>query len=438
MNIKKGISSLTGAVTLSAALLLPFSPTAQAVDISVTEKALSPALYILAEDSDMAMAALKGNAISFTDKDFCRAMNLSKIDTVTVTKLPPMTDGELRVGNRVVSSGQTLSRSELSKLTYTPSGADIRNSSFRFSVNGSPVDMTCRLYHLDEYNKSPTVSTAGKNFTNVSTHKNVTLYGTLPCIDPEGDETVIEIVSYPETGSLLLTDKHSGEYTFIPTEGHSGKDEFKYVARDKYGNYSAAATVTLTVTKPRTSTTFTDMTDSRGYNAALTMAEEGIMSGTQVGTATYFYPNKTVSREDFIVMAMRSIGMRELTKTDKTVFADDSDISTKARDYIGAAYELGYIKGELTEDGTLCFYPDRTITRAEAACILTRMIDAATPTIKPVFSDASDIPAWAAPSIYSLNYMGILGATDGNISPMADLTRADTAMILSAVMNEKK
>ncbi len=437
MDIKKGILSLSGALTLSAALLLPFSSTAQAVDVVVTEKALSPALYILAEDSDMAMAALKGNAISFTDKDFCRAMNLSKIDTVTVTKAPPMTDGELRVGNTVVSSGQTISRADLSRLTYTPSGSDIRNSSFRFSVNGSPVDMTCRLYHLEEYNKSPTVSAAGKNFTDVSTHRNVTLYGTLPCFDPEGDETVIEIVSYPETGSLMLTDKHSGEYTFIPAEGHSGKDEFKYVARDKYGNYSAAATVTLTVTKPKTSTTFADMTDSRGYNAALTMAEKGIMSGTQVGTTTYFYPNKTVTREEFIVMAMNAVGMRELTKTEKTVFSDDSDISANARDYIGAAYELGYIKGELTEYGALCFYPDRTITRAEAACILTRMIDAATPTVKPVFSDASEIPAWAAPSIYSLNYMGILGATDGNISPMADLTRADTAMILSAVMNEK-
>ena len=435
MKLKKGFISFLGATLLGTALLAPLSPTTSAAQESAP---LSPALYILAEDTDMAMATLCGNAISFSDKDFCRAMNLSKINSLTVTQAPQMTDGELRVGNRVISSGQTLTASEISSLTYVPTGAGIYNSSFRFSVNGSPVDMVCRLYHLEEYNSSPTLNTVGKSFTDVTTHRNITLYGSLPCADPEGDETVIEIVSYPETGSLVLTDKHTGEYTFIPTKNYSGKDEFRYVARDKYGNYSAAATVTLTVSKTKTSVTFADMTYHKSYNAALTMAEEGIMNGTQVGTTTYFYPDKTVTREEFIVSAMKSLGMRDLAKTNKTVFADDSKLSDEARDYVGAAYELGYVKGELAENGSLYFCPDRSITKAEAACILTRMIDAATPTSKPVFSDADSIPTWAAPSIYSLSYMGILGATDGNISPMAELTRADTATILAAVIHTEK
>ena len=179
------------------------------------------------------------------------------------------------------------------------------------------------------------------------------------------------------------------------------------------------------------------MTNAKEYNAALTMTENGIMSGTQVGLNTYFYPDRTVTREDFIVMAMNSLGMRKLTQVDKTVFADDSDISASARDYVGAAYELGYIKGELDGSGALCFYPDREITKAEAACILSKMINAATPTVTPIFSDAEDIPTWAASSIYSLSYMGILTATDGNIAPPSKLTRGDTAVILSALMNAK-
>ena len=435
MKLKKGIFSFFGAALLGITLLHPLTLTTSAAQ---EVSPLSPALYILAEDTDMAMAALRGNAISFSDKDFCRAMNLSEINSLTVTKAPQMTDGELRVGNRVVSSGQTLTASEISSLTYVPTGAGIYNSSFRFSVNGSPVDMVCRLYHLEEYNGSPTLNTAGKSFTDVTTHKNITLYGSLPCTDPEGDETIIEIVSYPETGSLVLTDKHTGEYTFVPSKNYAGKDEFQYVARDKYGNYSAAATVTLTVSKPKTSVTFADMTDHKGYNAALTMAEEGIMSGTQVGATTYFYPDQRVTRAEFIVSAMKSLGMRDLNKTSQTVFSDDSELSEEARNYVGAAYELGYIKGELAANGSLYFYPDRSITKAEAACILTRMIDAATPTSTPVFSDADSIPTWAAPSIYSLSYMGILGATDGNIAPMAELTRADTATILAAVIHTEK
>lgn len=431
MNTKKGIFSLIFSLTLITAALSPLSVKAAASE----DHPISPALFILAEDTDMAMAALRGNAISFTDKDFCRAMNLSRIDSVTITQAPQMTDGELRVGKKVVSSGQTLKSAEISNLTYTPTNANILNSSFRFSVNGSPVDMVCRLYHLEKYNESPTLGSAQGNYTDVSTHRDVTYYGTLPCFDPEGDETVIEIVSYPETGSLVLTNKHTGEYTFTPTKGQTGKDEFTYVARDKYGNYSAASSVTLTVSKPKTSVVFSDMTNHVGYNAALTMVEEGVMSGTQVGSTTYFYPDTAVTREEFIVASMNAIGMRDLAKVERTVFADDGKISENAKNYIGAAYELGFIKGETKDNGALCFDPDRPITKAEAACVLTRMIDAATPTSKPVFSDADDIPSWAASSIYSLNYMGILTPTNGSISPTAKLTRADTAMILAAVMN---
>ena len=434
MNIKKLISGISGAVLLSSALIFPLS-----LNVAAAESApVSVGLYVLAEQSDMAMAGLSGNGVSFEREDFMRAMNLSRIDSVTVTKAPPMTDGELRLGNTVVTSGLTIGGASLSELVYIPSGADIKNSSFRFSVNGSPVDMECNLYILDSFNQCPTLSSASKNYLNVSTHRNVTLYGALPCYDPEGDETVIEIVSYPESGSLVLTNKNTGEYAYTPAGGFSGKDEFTYVARDKYGNYSASATVTLTVSKPKTSVTYADMVEERGYNAALTMTEEGIMSGRQTDSGIYFDPHKTVSRQDFVVMAMKSLGMREMTNVDKTAFADDSGISDIAKDYVGAAYELGYIKGELDGAGALCFYPERAISRAEAACILANMINAPTPTVTPSFSDASEIPAWAAPSIYSLNYMGILTASGGSISPMEQLTREDTAEILTALINSTR
>ena len=184
MNIKKGISGLFCALAVSALLSCAMTQKASAAPY---KEPVSPALYILAEESDMAMAGIRGNSISFSGEDFCRAMNLSKLYSITVTKVPALTDGELRLGNTVVTSGQTISASDLSRLTYTQSGANIYQSSFRFSVNGSPVDVTCNLYLLEEYNECPTLSPAGKNFTDVSTHRDVTLYGTLPFYDPEGD-----------------------------------------------------------------------------------------------------------------------------------------------------------------------------------------------------------------------------------------------------------
>lgn len=407
---------------------IPASAAAQEV------KPVSLGLYVIAEKCHMAKAALSGNIIKFSADDFARAMNLSSVDSVTVTKLPPITDGELRVGSTVITGEHTLKSSDISLLTYVPGAAGITTSSFEFRVNGSPVDITCMLYHLDKVNQCPTLSNATENYLNVSTHENITLYGTLPCYDPDGDETVIEIVSYPETGILTLIDSATGEYTFTPKSGYSGKDEFTYVARDKYGNYSASKTVTLTVSKMRSSLSYADMENAPAYNAAITMTEKGIMSGRAVGGELYFDPDGYVSRQQFVVMAMNTLGMREVSNVDKTVFADDGDISESMRDYIGVAYELGYIKGELDSDGRLCFFPEREISRAEAACILASMINAPTPTITPSFSDSSSIPTWAAPSIFSLNYLGILRPVGGNISPMSPLTRADAALILATLV----
>jgi hypothetical protein len=103
------------------------------------------------------------------------------------------------------------------------------------------------------------------------------------------------------------------------------------------------------------------------------------------------------------------------------------------KSYVAAAYDLGYIKGSEV-DGRLCFDPNREITRAEAAVMLATMLDAATPTITPVFSDSSDIPTWAQASVNSLSYMGILESNGGNISPTASVTRGDAAEILCNFM----
>ena len=395
---------------------------------------VSPGLQVLAEEYSMAMAGLRGNAISMDSEDFARAVNLSRVTSITVTRTPAVTDGELRVGNTVLTGGQTVSGEGLSQLTYVASNHDITTASFRFTVNDSPVEMTCHLYLLDRVNHSPTLSLVPKTSLNVSTHRNITLYGTLPCYDPEGDETRIEVVSYPETGILTLTDRATGEYTFTPGENYSGKDSFTYVARDCYGNYSASATVSLTVTKPETAVVYADLQGSPLHNAALTMTEKEVMSGTPVGEKTYFYPDLTVSRGEFVVMAMRALGMTEMATVEKSVFADDASLSAQMRNYLAAAYDLGYIKGEKGEDGALYVHADRTVTRAEAAVIVGNMIDATTPTVTPSFSDSSDIPAWAAPSVYSLNSLGLLPAQGDAISPLDPMTRGNTAQMLSALM----
>ncbi len=396
---------------------------------------LSPALNCIAEQSNMAKSALKGESISFSAEDFARATNLSEIESVTITSVPPITEGTLRVGSTVISSKQTLSAASLELMTYH-AAEGVSSSEFRFRVGELPYEMCCKLYMLDKQNFAPTLGVAPETALEVSTYRNVTLFGSLPCYDPDGDATCIEIVSYPEKGVLILEDTAVGSYRFIPYEDSTGKDSFTYVAKDMYGNYSAAQTVTLRINKKTSPVSYVDLEGTPYHNAAIAMTESGIMSGTQVGNDTYFYPSKTVSRAEFTVMAMNAAGIKEVNPATTTVFSDDADIPSQMKSYVAAAYELGYINGIKQEDGTLCFEPNREISRAEAAVMLSNMLDAAKPTYSPVFSDADDVPAWAEASVSAMNAMGVLSYSEGNsISPLSAITRGDAADILSKFMN---
>ena len=391
--------------------------------------ALSSALATLAEENSMAKATLLGGSISFDRNDFARATNLSKIDSITITKLPPISDGELRVASSVLTAPQTLSASSVDLLSFEPSNT-VRVSEFYFTVNDSTTELCCKLYTLEEKNYSPTLSTVSKNALEVSTFENVTLFGTLPCYDPDGDRTYIEIVSYPEHGLLVLENRETGAYRYIPDEDFDGEDEFTYVARDFYGNYSPSATVQLSVDEKPISVSYIDLVDTRYHGAAIAMTDKEIMSGTQIGTSSYFYPEREVSRAEFTVMAMNAAGITKLNDSGmKTVFADDADINDSFKSYISAAYELGYIKG-VEKDGKLYFEPDRAMTRAEAACLLANMLDAAAPTVTPLFSDGGEIPAWAQSSVYAMNVMGVMNSTDNKILSTSAVTRGDAAEIL--------
>ena len=402
---------------------------------------VSPGLYVLAEQNSMAKTGLLGNAIKFEAADFARALNLpvSKLESITVTKVPPVSEGELLVGATVLNSGQTISASNIGLLSYTAK-TDITVSSFNFRVGNSPLELTCKLYMLDKVNSAPTLSVATEEALAVSTHSNMTLHGRLPSYDPDGDEVTIEIVSYPKSGILYLSDSHTGEYTYTPSDKASGKDSFTYVARDKYGNYSASATVSLTIVKPSVSVTYADMKGSHLENAAMTMTENGIMGGTQIGAALYFYPENTVTRAEFVVMAMNAIGVKAtgLSAGDCSVFADCEEIPEEMRGYIAAACRMDYVEGTI-RDGKLYFEPLRAITRAEAAVILGKMIDAELPTaaMRQSFDDAEEIPVWAEASVYSLSHMGMLQSEDGNIEPMSAATRGDVAVMLEKVVTSK-
>ncbi len=433
-------------VSLAVAPVSATDTTSSSVDpIAAPQKTasspLTPALNIISSNFDMAKAGLIGHSPVFSRDDFCRALNLSTIESLTVMSLPEATNGRLLLGTTAVTVGQTISGANLDALVFSSASSEKSVSSFEFTVDDRGYLMSCAIYMLDRVNASPTVAHAAGITLDVDTHTNTAAFGKLAAYDPEGDALRFDIVSYPTHGVLMLTDAESGEYVYLPVGGYAGNDSFSYVARDKYGNYSASATVSLKVTRSSTSIVYSDMTTDPANNAALTLTEAGIMGGRQKDETWVFEPSAEVSRVDFTVMAMKAAGISDLP-TAAPGFADDAEISSTALPYIAAAKQLGYIDGTEDKDGKLCFAPNEALRRGEAALIVSRIIESGKllgeNASNPTFSDAKDVPAWAETPVANLNQLGMLADEDGRIDATGKLSRSDAATMLAAVLKLKQ
>ncbi len=398
------------------------------------QSSISCALDVIAYQNQMAIAGISGNSLVFSAERFECAMNLSKIESITVTALPDISCGALYIGSDAVSVGQKISTSNISLMTYEEarSGAG-KKASFEFRVDDNTYDVVCNIFMIDSVNYSPTVKMASYVSLNNETYKDIMISGVLSAHDPEGDELTYEIVSYPAHGLLVLENKSLGTYTYTPDQSYTGSDSFEYVVRDKYGNYSTSAKVTIEVNAQKTSTVYSDMLENDLYSHALAVTESGLMNGVQVGNYFYFEADREVSRSEFVVTAMNAIGIKNVPDVAATGFADDNDISPAMKGYVSLAYSKGYISG-IKQNGAIYFKPDEKVTLSEAAVIISNMIGYAKPDITPVFADSDNIPSWSNAAIESLYTLGILEFPDKTVSAGAIVTRGDMAKLLNKTM----
>ena len=400
------------------------------------QSVLSPGVQILSASTEMAVWGPRGNDVTFEAEDFLRNLNLSSIQYIKVISLPSTSEGELLIGSVCVNTGQVISGENIAHLSFAAADDSITKASFTFSANGNATVVTCNVYLLDQENYAPTVSMASSATLEMSTYRDREAYGRLAAYDPDGDALVFEIVKAPQSGSVLLSNREEGTYVYTPESGFVGNDAFSYVARDVYGNYSAAVTVNFRVMTAGTSVTYVDMADSKAANAALALTEAGIMSGAEIGNQHFFYPERTVTRAELLVMAMNAAGITDVPACEATGFDDDAEIPSAMKGYVSAAYTMGYISGTLKE-GKLCFLPNEEISRAEAAVMICAILGEKSSGVIPTFADGSEIPVWAQEAIYTLNVLGVMDANAGYISPMSSLTREQAALILEAVTKLK-
>ncbi len=390
---------------------------------------------VVANDVTMLKTGLLGKKLTFNDADFKSALCIGDFESITVTKIPPSTEGTLLIGGRRVTEGRVIKQKNLGALVFVPASDKISEASFSFTAEGymGGEEIRCLMQFIGKVNYAPTVENSSVDVVN--TQENVSVFGTIEASDPEGDDLEYIIVSYPKNGRAELN-KETGKFSYTPDEGYTGKDSFIYVVRDRYGNYTEPVKQSLRVGKRLSDTVYTDMTGREEYNGALAMTALGVMGGKILGDEMYFMPEETVSRAEFAAMALKSLGIKADSTLSSTYFDDDKDIPSSLKGYIATAQRLGVIGGDF-EDGRLCFYPNETITKYEAAKIMAALLGVDGESEEDVFADNEDIPVWARGGVSAMRTLGIFDSEDAAQSSKAT-TRADTAEFLYKLCLLKK
>ena len=156
--------------------------------------------------------------------------------------------------------------------------------------------------------------------------------------------------------------------------------------------------------------------------------------GRYVNGRYFFDPDQTVTRAQFLTMAMSVAGLEDLDGITLTGFSDDDAIPTWAKGAVSAALKAGVVQGSRDESGAPVFGAGDSISRAEAAVMLDNLLDI-TDVPVAVFSVEGAAP-WAAQAAANLSASGILRANTAGAVQLADtLTMADAASMLDGALD---
>ncbi|MEG1778269.1 MAG: Ig-like domain-containing protein, partial [Angelakisella sp.] len=376
--------------------------TASAVAFSMILAAFTPAFALPQDGADTPFVATfakslpLGQTVTFTGEDFTsRVSGDDPLSAIVVASLPQ--NGILRLAGRELIGGETVDRAALGTLCFVPEALETAvHTSFNFipvfekaGVSQEPVSVFINV--SEDKNYAPI-----SHNLSFDTYAGTKLSGRFIVTDTESDPCTFRIASAPEKGDVTISE---AGFCYLPEGGKTGKDSFTYIATDSFGNSSKEGKVSINISKkPKGVTTYTDMDDSPAHFAASKLAESGIFVGECIGSETFLYPAKAVSRAEFVAMVAALTDMAMPTVAVGTGLSDNETIPTWAQPYVAAAVNCGVVYGE-NIDGNKIFRATDAISRAEAASILDRAIKLTNDGRTAGFADGESIPSWAAQPI---------------------------------------
>ena len=171
------------------------------------------------------------------------------------------------------------------------------------------------------------------------TYKNVTVSGKLSAFDSENDVVMYEITTPPVKGSVELCD--DGSFIYTPNKDKKGRDYFGYKALDAEGNRSQEATVIIKIEKQKKQVSYADMDGLAGEYYAAALSEAGIFTGENICGRYCFYPERTVTRGEFVSMCIRASGEPIVCNVMSTGLSDDGSIPDWMKSYVLASVMCG-------------------------------------------------------------------------------------------------
>lgn len=410
------------------ALALAFSLALPASALFWNKKSEAP--YV----EDFSKNGLIGSAIVFDAADFVvKPEGKAALTGITVDQLPDPAAGVLNIGGRPLEPGACIDATALAGLRFQcAEHPAVTTASLvftpAFSGGQGERQTTVTLYLLTQANNPP----VARNME-LTTYKNVAITGYFDAVDGEGDTLTFQLTSTPARGAVRLAEDGSSQFVYTPYENKTGRDSFTYVAVDPAGNTSPEAKVSVRIDKPDTRVTYSDLSGHPVQKAAVRLAEEGIYVGRYVNGRYFFDPDQSVTRAQFLTMAMAAAGLEDLEGVTLTGFSDDDAIPTWAKGAVSAALKAGVVKGSRDADGAPVFRAGSSISRAEAAVMLDNLLEI---TDVPVAVFSAESGHWAAQAAANLSASGIIRAEDAGAVPLSGtLTMADAAEMLDGALD---
>lgn len=321
---------------------------------------------------------------------------------VYVASVPSQLDAEVSLGARTLRAGDVLDRSMLSQLLVLP--AENRDASCELvycPIEGGEVQPSraLELSILTGKNEAPVCRDV-----KFETYKNIANTGVLSASDPEGDTLTYQLVKEPKRGTVDIAP--DGSFTYTPAQNKVGKDVFTYTATDSAGNVSNVANVTVKIVKPTDKAMYQDLAGDTLAYTAMWLKDRGVYTGKRIAGNLCFEPEGTLTRGEFLVMAMKLLGAEPESARLTSGFADESKTPAWMRLYIVSAFKSGMVSGVTSPDG-MVFRPSSNLTRAEAAVMLQNILDLPQSQEAAVFSEDCAVPVWAQASVSALESAGI-------------------------------